>query len=130
MKTLYILAIILLSAFAGNSFAQTTGEEEVFTIVESMPVFPGGDKEMMAYLSRNIKYPESAKKEGIHGVVYVKFIVSETGKIKDAAVIRGQYEALNTEALRVISQMPDWQPGTQKGKPVNVQYTLPIRFAL
>jgi len=105
-------------------------DKSSFSVVEQMPEFPGGQIEMMKYLHQNIKYPTQAKGEKIEGTVVVKFTVNKAGKIKDAKVARGVHKELDAEALRVISSMPEWNPGTQNGKPVDVEFTIPVEFAL
>lgn len=104
--------------------------DTVFKIVEEMPEYPGGQEALMQFLASNIKYPAEAQKEKIEGKVYVKFIVSKIGKVTNTEIIRGVHETLDNEALRVVNAMPDWKPGTQRGKPVAVEYTIPINFAL
>lgn len=104
--------------------------EPVFTIVEEMPEFPGGNQALHEFISTNIKYPLEAKKNNISGKVYVSFVVSSSGKIKETRILRGIGGGCDEEALRVVDLMPDWQPGKQNGKPVNVQYNLPILFQL
>ncbi|MCB9193142.1 MAG: energy transducer TonB [Flavobacteriales bacterium] len=105
-------------------------EEQIFTIVEQMPSFPGGEEELFKYLGKSIKYPQMAADAGISGVVYVTFVVDKDGKVKDAKVLRGIGGGCDEEALRVVNNMPPWTPGKQRGKPVKVQYNLPIRFTL
>ena len=105
-------------------------EEQIFTIVEQMPSFPGGEEALFKYLGKSIKYPQMAADAGISGVVYVTFVVDKDGKVKDAKVLRGIGGGCDEEALRVVNNMPPWQPGKQRGKPVKVQYNLPIRFTL
>jgi protein TonB len=105
-------------------------EEQIFTIVEEMPSFPGGEAELFKYLGKNIKYPEMANSAGISGVVYVTFVVDKDGKIKDVKVLRGIGGGCDEEAVRVVKNMPAWKPGKQRGKSVTVQYNLPIRFTL
>lgn len=105
-------------------------EEEVFTIVEEMPSFPGGEAKLFEYLGKNIKYPQIAKEAGISGVVYVNFVVGSSGNITDVKVLRGIGGGCDEEAVRVVKNMPDWKPGKQRGKPVKVSYNLPIRFSL
>lgn len=112
---------------------ETTGEEEgkVFTFVEEMPSFPGGEQKLMEYIGKNIKYPMIAKENGIQGRVYVTFVVDRDGKIKDAKILRGGLGGgLEEEALRVVRSMPDWKAGKQNGRAVQVQYNLPINFQL
>lgn len=105
-------------------------EEEIFTIVEEMPGFPGGEKALFGYLAKNTDYPAMAADAGIQGVVYVTFVVDTDGKVKDARVLRGIGGGCDKEALRVVNSMPNWSPGRQRGKNVKVQYNLPIRFIL
>lgn len=111
--------------------APTDGGEEVYEVVEKMPEFPdGGMPGLMKYLSANIRYPEAAHKDGTQGRVTVQFVVGKDGSIGDVKVIRGVDPTLDAEAIRVISGMPKWKPGTQKGEPVNVRYTVPVMFRL
>lgn len=105
-------------------------EEQVFTVVEKMPEYPGGQKALLKYLASSVKYPESAMRNGIEGRVSCSFIVRKNGSITDAEVIRGVDPALNAEALRIINAMPEWSPGEQRGKAVNVKYTVPVSFRL
>jgi protein TonB len=104
--------------------------EQIFTIVEEMPSFLGGEAELFKYLGKAIKYPQMAQESGISGVVYVTFVVDKDGKIRDAKVLRGIGGGCDEEAIRVVKAMPAWKPGKQRGKPVTVQYNLPIRFTL
>jgi protein TonB len=105
-------------------------EEQIFTIVEEMPSFPGGESKLFEYLGKNIKYPQMATDAGIAGVVYVTFVVDKDGKIKDVKVLRGIGGGCDEEAVRVVKSMPTWKAGKQRGKAVTVQYNLPIRFTL
>lgn len=106
-------------------------DKEVYEVVENMPEFPdGGMPGLMKYLSANIRYPEAAHKAGTQGRVTVQFVVGKDGSIGDVKVIRGVDPTLDAEAIRVISGMPKWKPGTQKGEPVNVRYTVPVMFRL
>ena len=106
-------------------------ENPVFEVVESMPEFPGGGMTaLMQFLSKNIKYPVNAQKNGTQGRVTVQFIVNVDGSISNIGIIRGVDPELDGEAVRVISTMPNWKPGTQKGKPVRVKYTVPVMFRL
>lgn len=111
--------------------APTDGGEEVYEVVEKMPEFPdGGMPGLMKYLSANIRYPEAAHKDGTQGRVTVQFVVGKDGSIGNVSILRGVDPALDAEAIRVISGMPKWKPGTQKGEPVNVKYTVPVMFRL
>ncbi len=107
-------------------------EEEMYGLedVEVLPEYPGGQDELINYLVNEIKYPEAAKKEEIEGKVFIKFKVAKTGEVEDARVVEPVNELLDAEALRVISEMPDWTPGQIGGKAVNVEYVIPINFKL
>lgn len=106
-------------------------EEEIFTIVESMPEFPGGGQEaLFKYLQKEMKYPQVAKENGIQGTVFVNFVVGKDGKIRDVKILRGVNKMLDDEAIRVVKAMPSWKPGKQRGKAVSVSYNLPIKFTL
>lgn len=105
-------------------------EPEIFTIVEDMPSFPGGEAALFKYLGENIKYPAMAKDAGITGTVFVTFVVKEDGTVSGVRVLRGIGGGCDEEAIRVVQGMPKWKPGKQRGKAVRVQYNLPIRFVL
>ncbi len=105
-------------------------EMEIFTVVESMPSFPGGDAARMKFLQDNIKYPQMARESGIQGTVYVTFVVEPDGSVTDVRVLRGIGGGCDEEAVRVIKEMPKWNPGMQRGKPVRVQFNMPIKFTL
>lgn len=104
--------------------------EKVFVAVEQMPQFPGGDAELMKYLSKNIKYPAMAMENNIQGRVVVQFVVTKTGKIGEVKVIRSVDRDLDKEAIRVCKSLPDFIPGKMNGQAVNVWYTLPVSFKL
>lgn len=105
-------------------------ESEIFTVVESMPEFPGGMGELMKYLGQNIKYPPLAKESGIQGRVFINFVVEPTGAISNVKVLRGIGGGCDEEAIRVVEAMPKWKPGKQRGKNVRVSYNLPVKFTL
>jgi protein TonB len=105
-------------------------EAEIFTVVESMPEFPGGMAKLMAYLGNNIKYPPLAKESGIQGRVFINFVVETDGRISKVKVLRGIGGGCDEEAVRVVEAMPKWKPGMQRGKPVRVSYNLPVKFTL
>lgn len=110
----------------------TVVEETIkpYIFVEQMPDFLGGEEELMKFLKNNIVYPQMAKESGIQGTVYVTFVVTKDGKIKDAVVLRGIGGGCDEEALRVIKLMPEWKAGKQNGQAVPVQFNLPIKFIL
>lgn len=105
-------------------------ESEPFTVVEVMPVFPGGQTALAQYIASHLKYPTVAQENGIQGRVFVSFVVGEDGYVEDVRVIKGVEPMLDKEALRVIQSLPRWTPGNQQGKPVRVKYTVPVTFAL
>ena len=99
--------------------------------VEVKPTFNGGSaSDFLAWVNSNINYPESAKENDEQGKVIVNFVVDKAGKVSDVKVLRGVSEALDAEAVRVVSESPAWTPATAQGKPVAVNYTLPVVFAL
>lgn len=104
--------------------------DTVFDVAEEMPEFPGGMQNLMKFLTQNIKYPATALSNKEQGRVIVQFVVTKEGKICDAKVVRSISPELDKEALRAIDMMPLWKPGKQKGKPVNVKYTVPIAFRI
>ncbi|CAN5573388.1 energy transducer TonB [soil metagenome] len=122
---------------------ETTAEPEIFTIVERMPAFRGCEKEpnedkrfactgakIAEYFSKSIVYPRMAIDNNIEGIVYVTFVIDATGNVKDVKVLRGVGSGLDQEAIRVATAMPKWSPGQQRGKPVAVQYNVPVNFRL
>lgn len=108
----------------------TVKGELIYDIVEQQPEFPGGYGALTKWIDDNLKYPVEAAMDGIEGRVIVQFIIRPTGKIVDAKVVRGIAPSLDKEALRLINIMPNWIPGRQKGKAVNVRYTTWITFKL
>ena len=105
-------------------------EDVVFRVVEEMPQFPGGMQEAMTFLAKNVKYPVVAQQANIEGRVIVQFIVGKDGSISDVKTVRGVSPELDAEAMRVVSMMPKWIPGKQRGKAVAVKYTMPVSFRL
>lgn len=105
-------------------------EEQIFFIVEEMPEYPGGELALRKHIGSSVEYPVAAQDKGIQGKVYVTFVVSKDGTVVNAKIVRGVDPSLDAEALRVVNGLPKWQPGKQKGKAVNVSYTVPINFAL
>ncbi|MBO7468876.1 MAG: M56 family metallopeptidase [Bacteroidales bacterium] len=105
-------------------------DSELSSDPDTPATFPGGEFKMVEYLRDNLKYPESAKKKGIEGKVYIQFVVEKDGSIADVKVMRGVCEELDAEAVRVIKAMPKWKPGEQEGKPVRTTMMLPINFKI
>jgi len=102
--------------------------EEVFFIVEEMPMFPGGKAELKTYIYSNLVYPESAKKKGISGEVMVQFNVKGSGELEDVKVASSTHKEFEKPALKIFKEMPDWNPGKQRGKSVKVKVIVPVRF--
>ncbi|GAB3809107.1 hypothetical protein GCM10028819_49640 [Spirosoma humi] len=102
--------------------------EEVFTVVQVPPSFPGGNGQIGPYLRQNLRYPEAALNAKVVGKVFVSFIVTYEGRIQDVNVLKGYGYGLDEEAIRVVQTMPAWTPGKQNGHPVNVKYNLVIPF--
>ena len=117
-----------------DAFAEEEEEEEeqqIFVVVEDMPTFQGGGvASFRNYVQKNIQYPTVAAENGIEGTVFVKFVVDTDGGISNVEVMRGVDPSLNDEAMRVIRNAPEWEPGKQRGQPVRVQFTIPIVFKL
>jgi len=148
-KVIYLIAILAFQLLAINFLsAQTTEEKEEtsvkYKVVEEMPRFPGcedqklsqiglkkcAEKKMLEFIYSNITYPRLARENGNEGRVIIQYIVERDGSITNAKIVRNVPGGCGEEALRVINTMPKWRPGMQKGKPVKVQYTLPIKFGL
>jgi periplasmic protein TonB len=105
-------------------------EDVIFTVVEDQPQFPGGESARVKFLSDNLRYPTMAREAGIQGTVFVTFVVERDGSVTDVRVLRGIGGGCDEEAVRVVQNMPRWQPGRQRGQPVRVQFNMPIRFML
>ncbi len=110
----------------------TITKNEPYVLVETMPEFYGGFDSLIRYIKKNLIYPEWERKNKIQGTVYASFIVDKNGKIKNSKIIRGVENAINfnKEVLRIIDNMPDWKPGENTVEKVDVEYSLPIKFAL
>lgn len=104
--------------------------EEVFTVVEVKPEFPGGPTAMMNFLANNISYPEQARRDSIQGRVYVNFVIEADGSVSNVKILRGIGGGCDEEAKRVVELMPKWTPGYQRGQAVRVSFNLPVRFKL
>lgn len=109
---------------------EVTADDNIYNEVDKMPEYPGGVNELLKYLSKNVRYPEAAKKAKKQGRVVVQFVVDKEGNITNPSVVRGVDKDLDAEAVRVISSMPRWTPGMQDGKAVAVKYTIPVMFRL
>ena len=114
---------------AKDSF-KASGNDAVFTVVEEMPSFPGGEPALMAFIKSNLRYPTSCAEKGIQGRVTLSFIIEKDGSVADIEIMRSPDERLSAEAIRVVQSMPKWTPGKQRGQVVRVKYVLPVTFRL
>ena len=119
----------------GEKAVESSDPKKVFTgkvydLVDEMPSFPGGPAELMKWLSSHIQYPAIARESCIQGTVIVAFIVEPDGSVSNAKLVRSVDPYIDQEALRVVRQMPKWNPGKRAGIPVRVRYCLPIKFKL
>ncbi|MCF8222874.1 MAG: TonB family protein [Bacteroidales bacterium] len=105
-------------------------DEPVFVVVEDMPEYPGGLPALKAYIYENLQYPAKAKEEGIEGKVVVEFVVNKSGKAEDIKILESSYKGFNSAAMEVFSNMPEWKPGKQRGKPVRAKLQVPVEFIL
>ena len=140
-KILFITGFIfinILSFAQKNMVAGETKEtikqdpDQVFTIVEQMPSFPGGTEAMMKYIRDVLVYPKADRDNGVSGSCYITFVVEKDGSISNVRVLRGisGAQACNEEAIRIVNTMPKWIPGKQNGVLVRVQYNIPVKFTL
>ena len=129
-QVLMFLVVAMAGVFAVQGVAQDGGDEHVYMAVERMPVFPGGEAELMRWIDGHIVYPPKALAEGVDGDVILQFVVLKTGKIGDVKIVRGVSPEIDAEAERVVKALPDFKPGKQNNKPVNVWYTTVVTFRL
>jgi TonB family protein len=127
-----ISLFILLALSIKTSAQSDSTQERPLAIVDKMPSFPGGEAKMMSFIQRNVHYPITDREMGIQGTSYITFVVEKDGLLTDIKVLRGVPcgAGLDFEAMRVIKAMPSWEPGTQNGRAVRVQFNLPMRFSL
>ena len=109
---------------------EKTAEDEIYNVVEEIPIYLGGHEALMKYIQQNVRYPKEAQDKGIQGRVVVQFVVNKDGSISDAKVVKPVDPQLDAEALRVVNAMPNWTPGKDKGEPVRTRFTLPVSFRL
>lgn len=102
----------------------------IYVVAEKMPEYPGGLNEMMDFLAGHIKYPDEARKKGIQGTVYLKFIVTTEGDVGNVTVLRGIGYGCDEAAIRAVKKMPRWKPGSLNGQNIDVFFTLPVKFSL
>ncbi|MBI3136518.1 MAG: energy transducer TonB [Bacteroidetes bacterium] len=127
MNRLFLLAIMLLCI--KGLYAQDT-TDRIFDFAEVEPQFKGGEKGMIKFIQKEVNYPEEAREKGEQGTVYIQFVVEKDGSLSNIVVLKGASQLLDEEAVRVVSKMPKWKPGKQKGKVVRVRYQIPIRFSI
>jgi len=113
-----------------NQAITQENDTEVFDVVQQMPEFPGGENALVKWINEHIKYPYLAAENRIQGKVYVQFVVDRDGIIRNARIAHSIDPSLDQEALRVVNNLPRWNPGKQSGQPVRVSYTIPINFVL
>jgi len=114
-----------------SDFIDDTQERDsVFTTIDTDPEFPGGEEALRLFIIQYLKYPAVAAENGIQGRVWLSFIIEKDGSVSEITVEKSPSPYLSTEAIRVISMMPKWKPGTLRGEPVRVKYTLPLTFRL
>src|SRR5688572_13786760 len=128
-SVLFTLLSFFFTPFLFPTLAQQTlTEEKIYVTVEQMPEFLGGQDSMMAFIARNIRYPQEALANKQQGVSIISFVVDPFGKITKLQTLKSAAPSLDEEAIRVINSMPAWKPGKQNGKAVAVRFTLPVRF--
>lgn len=121
----------------GEAIIEIDIEDEVedlgvidWVLIEDKPIFEGGEKALMHFLSKHTVYPQISKENEMEGVVFVQFVIGKDGSVKETKVLRGVDSYIDKEALRVVNLLPDWEAGMQRGKPVEVRYVLPFKFKL
>jgi len=113
-----------------DSSEEESGDPIPFFILEDKPEFPGGEQALLKFLAKNVKYPVICQENGIQGMVTVSFVIDEKGKVSNVKATSARDANLEREAVRVVKLMPDWKPGKQRGRPVKVTYSVPVRFRL
>ena len=134
MKKLFALMLFTTAvslACAQQPVSSNNADNDIiFSVVENEPEYPGGEDAMYKFLTKNLQYPKTAIEKNIEGIVIVEFVVEKDGKLSNIKVIRSVSPELDSEAVRVISKMPKWKPGTQRGKKVRSTFRLPINFQM
>jgi TonB family protein len=134
-KTAALLPVFVAFVFMASCQDQVKSgaqppDDVIYTVVDEQPTYVGGLDALVAYLQKEMKYPENARTERVEGKVFVSFIVTKEGSVVSPAVIKGVREDLDKEALRVVSGLPKWNPGRQKGRTVSIKFVLPVNFKL
>lgn len=113
-----------------NTSESSVVDNKVYSVVEQMPNFPGGEAALLEYICANLKYPQSALEQGTQGTVMLRFVVTGTGDIGEVQILKGLDPDCDDEAKRVVKSLPKFNPGMQQGRPVSVWYTAPVRFVI
>ena len=133
MKKLILMSMMAVMCLATANAQKTIvsqSNQSVYDDVEVMPEFPGGIAAMNDFIYTNIKYPKDAIKQEVGGRVIVMFVVETDGSLSNVRVARKVFPSLDDEAVRVVKSMPKWKPGKEKGRPVRVNFTMPIVFSV
>lgn len=125
-----MMAVLCLMTTNAQKTVVSQSKQNVYDVVEQMPEFPGGMPAMIEFLQTNLNYPKDAKKQKVGGRVLVMFVVETDGSMSNVRVAKKVFPSLDAEALRVVKAMPKWNPGKEKGKPVRVNFAIPIVFSL
>ncbi len=131
-NTIYFMMayLVFFATVANAQKPSVIKSDSVYKFVDVNPAFPGGQDSLVAFISRNIKYPEKARKDSTVGQVIVQFVVDEKGNVIDPKILKSLSPECDAEVIRVLLKMPSWHPGKIKGKKVKSLFTLPVRFSL
>ena len=124
-----MMAVLCLMTANAQKTVVSQSKQNVYDVVEQMPEYPGGMPAMIEFLQTNLNYPKDAKKQNVGGRILVMVVVEADGSISNVRVAKKVFPSLDAEALRVVKAMPKWNPGKEKGKPVRVNFSLPIVFS-
>jgi len=124
---LFLLTLLLSGVAFGQENSDTQASPKVYTYVQQMPQ---SMVDMNAYFSKHLVYPADAKAVNAEGRVILKFVVDENGKVQNVTVLRSVYPSIDSEAVRLLKEMPNWKPGMQDGKHVSVNFQIPVTFSL
>ena len=134
MKKLFALLLLTMAVPFANAQQPVSNNDEnneaIFSVVENEPEFPGGVEALYKFISKNVVYPKKALKNGIEGKVVVEFVIEANGSVTKVKVFKSVNPDLDKEAVRVVSMMPKWKPGSQGGKNVRSRFRIPINFQL
>ena len=134
MKKLFALLLLTMAVPFANAQQPVSNNDEnneaIFSVVENEPEFPGGVEALYKFISKNVVYPKKALKDGIEGKVVVEFVIEANGSVTNVKVFKSVNPDLDKEAVRVVSMMPKWKPGSQGGKNVRSRFRIPINFQL